>query len=188
MPRVPIDRRLTEFEEPDGVLFRIRIVQPPGPEHHKLLGEADGVSFVKAGEAEDHRRHLLTPVPEALDQELWRLDFESDPPRLLINRDAKPNWKDVARSTAFIALVYPEALRQLLFRATAADPSEDDGAEGWEADWVRFARQVGGLGPPPGPEEDVQAEREKWVSEAVAAFARKNELRKKWDTDHGEDQ
>ncbi len=37
--RVPTDRRLSEFDVPDGVLFRVRVVQPPGQEHHKLLGE-----------------------------------------------------------------------------------------------------------------------------------------------------
>lgn len=77
--RVPVDRRLTEFDVPDGVLFRVRVVQPPGPEHHKLLAEADGIPFVKAGEADDRRRQpplapvgwrcavlaVAMPVPEA---------------------------------------------------------------------------------------------------------------------------
>jgi hypothetical protein len=106
-PRVPPDRRLTEFDVPDGVLFRVRVVQPPGLEHHKLLGEADGIPFVKAGEADDRRRPLLEPVPDELDQQLWKLDLESDPPRLLVNKAAQPSWRELARSPAFIALVYP---------------------------------------------------------------------------------
>src|SRR5256885_10944817 len=57
--RPAIERKLTEFDVPDEVLFRVRVVQPPGQEHHKLLGEADGIPFVKAGEADDLRRHLL---------------------------------------------------------------------------------------------------------------------------------
>ena len=47
--RAPADRRLLEFDVPDGVLFRVRVVQPPGLEHHKLVGEADGIPFVKGG-------------------------------------------------------------------------------------------------------------------------------------------
>src|SRR4051812_2901769 len=35
--RVPSDRMLSEFDVPDGVLFRVRVVRPPGAEHHKLL-------------------------------------------------------------------------------------------------------------------------------------------------------
>jgi len=96
--RPPLNRCLTEFDVPDGILFRVRVVQPPGQEHHKLLGEADGIPFVKVGESTAERRPLLEPVPDALDQLLWKLDIESDPPRLLVNRDARPTWKEMARS------------------------------------------------------------------------------------------
>src|ERR1035437_2771248 len=56
--RPQLNRRLTEFDVPDGILFRVRAVQPPGQAHHKLWGEADAIPFVKAGEADDRRRHL----------------------------------------------------------------------------------------------------------------------------------
>jgi hypothetical protein len=177
---VPADRRLAEFDVPDGVLFRVRVVQPQGQEHHKLLGEADAIPFVKAGEADDRRRHLLIPVPDALDQQLWKLDFESDPPRLLVNKDAKPSWKEMARSPHFISLVYPEVLRRMLARALFnEDWAEDDEDSGWPADWVRFAKNLGGLGPVPSP--DLQIDRENWIEEAVAAFCRRLEIRSTWD-------
>jgi hypothetical protein len=179
--RVPVDRRLTEFDVPDGLLFRVRVVQPVGPEHHKLLGEADGIPFVKAGEADDRRRHLLVPVPDALDEQLWKLDLERDPPCLLVNKDAKPSWKEMARSAEFVALVYPDVLRRLLARALVeADPwTEDDEEGGWQGDWVRFARGLGGVGPVPPAGQREQ--REEWIEEAVAAFARRQQLRKLWD-------
>jgi hypothetical protein len=178
--RVPTDRRLSEFDVPDGVLFRVRVVQPPGQEHHKLLGEADGIPFVKAGEAADQRRHLLVPVPDALDQQLWKLDFESDPPRLLVNKDAKPTWKEMACSPHFIALVYPEVLRRMLARAlNEEDWTEDDEEGGWAADWVRFAKNLGGLGQVPPP--TLRADQDNWVEEAVAAFCRRLEIRSTWD-------
>lgn len=179
-PRVPTDRRLTEFDVPDGLLFRVRVVQPPGQEHHKLLGEADGIPFVKAGEANDRRRHLLVPVPDQLGQQLWKLDFEHDPPQLVVNKEAKPSWKEMARSPYFIALVYPVVLRQMLTRALFDEEwEEDDEESGWAADWVQFAKHLGGLGivPPPGS----KADREKWIDEAVSAFCRKLEIRSTWD-------
>src|SRR5437870_3156660 len=74
--RVPVNRQLTEFDVLDGVMFRIRVVLPPGQESRKLVGEVDGIQPVKAGEADDRRRHLIVPVPDALDQELWKLDLE----------------------------------------------------------------------------------------------------------------
>lgn len=177
--RVPADRRLTEFDVPDGILFRVRVVQPPGQDHHKLWGEADAIPFVKAGEADDRRRHLLVPVPDALDQQLWKLDFESDPPRLLVNKDAKPTWKEMACSPYFITLVYPEILRRILSQALMSEDgwAEDDEDGGWQADWIKFSKNLGGLGPVP----DLKPDREKWIEEAVAAFCRRLEIRSTWD-------
>lgn len=178
--RPPVDRKLAEFDVPDGVLFRVRVVQPPGPEHHKLLGEADGIRFVKAGEADDRRRHLIVPIPDALDQLLWKINFESDPPSLLVNKDAKPSWKEMARSPQFVALVYPEVLRQILARVLIDERwSEDDDEAGWQTDWMKFARNLGGLGPL--PTADLEQDRRNWIEEAVAAFCRRLELRSVWD-------
>jgi hypothetical protein len=184
--RAAADRKLTEFEVPDGILFRVRVVQPPGQEHHKLLGEADGIPFVKAGEADDLRRHLLVPVPDALDQQLWRLNFESDPPSLLVNKDAKPSWKELARSPQFIALVYPEVLRSMLTRIVIEDKwSEDDEESGWQAEWMKFARNLGGI--PSLPLPGFEQERVTWIEDAIAAFCRRLELRSTWDRTYDED-
>lgn len=184
--RVPADRKLTEFDVSDGILFRVRVVQPQGQEHHKLLGEADGVHFIKAGEATDRRRPLLVPVPDALDQLMWKLDMESDPPRLLVNEAVKPSWKEAARSPQFIALVYPEIMRRLLTRALVQEKwTEDDDGSGWTSDWMRFARNLGVPWPPPAP--DLEADCEAWIEDAVAAFARRNQLRSVWDLTHDEE-
>jgi hypothetical protein len=181
--RVPTNRQLTEFDVPDGVIFRVRVVQPPGQESHKLVGEVDGIQPVKAGEADDRRRHLLVPVPDTLDQELWRLDLEHEPPQLLVNRDAKPSWKDLARSPYFISLVYPEVLRRILAKVLVEDNwSEDDEDSDWQSDWIRFARNLGGLAPVPSP--GLKLERETWIDDAVAAFARRMQLRAVWDREH----
>ncbi len=185
MLRAPADRKLTEFDVSDGILFRVRVVQPQGQEHHKLLGEADGIHFVKAGEATDLRRPLLVPEPDMLDQLLWKLDMESDPPRLLINKEAKPTWKEAARSPHFRSLVYPEVLRRLLTRALIQEKwTEDDDESGWASDWMHFA-QNHGVRPPPAP--DVPSDCETWIEEAVAAFARRNQLRNVWDLTHDEE-
>jgi hypothetical protein len=178
--RVPPDRRLTEFDVADGILFRVRVVQPAGPEHHKLLGEADGISFIKIGEQTNKRKPLLIPVPDALDQLLWKLDMDDDPPRLLVNEAAKPSWKEVARSPHFIALVYPEVLRRLLTHALLQEKWTEDGDEGgWVSDWMQFARNLGVRWPPPPPDSDQ--DRQEWIEEACAAFARRHQLRNVWD-------
>lgn len=175
------NRQLTEFDVPDGILFRVRIVEPPGQEHHKLLGEADGVPFVKIGEANAKRRPLLEILPETLDQLLWKLDMESDPPTLLVNRDALPTWKEMAQSAHFTSLVYPEVMRRLLTTTLLNDndPWTDEEEGGWGTDWVRFAKNIGGLATPP-PYSNKEG-REEWIEETVAAFARRNQLKTAWD-------
>src|SRR5206468_2019700 len=119
-------------------------------------------------------------VPDTLDQQLWKLNFDSDPPSLLVNKDAKPSWKEMARSPQFIALVYPEVLRRLLTRVLVEDNwTEEDEESGWPTDWMKFARNLGGLAPVPSPE--LEQDRENWIEEAVAAFCRRLELRSTWD-------
>lgn len=178
-PIVPLDRKLSEFDDPTGVLFRVRVVHPPGPEHHKIIGEADGIPFVKAGEADDRRRHLLNPIPDNLEHELWRLDFSDDSPRFLVNKDAKPSWEAMARLPQFLALVYPEVTRRILMRILLDSDqwSEDDDEEGWKKDWIQFAKMISGQGPVPAGKQ----EREDWIQDAVAALARKHQLRTAWD-------
>ena len=170
--RASLERRLSEFG--------VRVVHPQGPEHHKLLGEVDQIQPTKAGDASDRRRHLIVPVPDALDQQLWRLDFEQEPPQLLVNKDAKPSWKEMARSPHFIALVYPEVLRSILSRILLENEwSDDDDEEDWQSDWIRFARNLGGLASM--PPEHQKTDRETWIEDAVAAFARRMQLRTMWD-------
>ena len=172
----PADRRLVDFDAPDGVLFRVRVVRPHGPEHHKLVGEADGINFVKAGEADDRRRHLLEPVPESLGNVLWKLDFSDDEPKLLVNKEAHPSWRDLALSDYFFTLVYPEVLRQVLVRALLEDGaySEDDDTLDWKADWVKFARIACSAGELPKLGDD--SGRERWINDAVAAFANRHQI------------
>ena len=185
--RPPLNRRLTEFDVPDGILFRVRVVQPPGQEHHKLLGEADGIPFVRVGEAMGQRRPLIETVPDALDQLLWKLDMDGDPPRLLVNKGARPTWKEMAMSPYFVSLVYPEVLRRLLTHVLIEKEWTEDEEEGsWEADWVRFARNLGGLTVPP-PANDTPG-REGWIDEAVAAFARRHQLKMTWDLNFEEEE
>lgn len=181
--RVPANRLLTEFDVPDGVLFRVRVVLPPGQESRKLVGEVDGIQPVKAGEADDRRRHLLVPVPDALDQELWRLNLEEEPPELLVNKDAKPSWKELARSPHFLALVYPEVLRRILWKILVDNKwSEENEEADWESDWIRFAKNLGGLPQLPLPSQNQ--ERDAWINEAVATFARRMQARAVWDREH----
>jgi hypothetical protein len=78
-------------------------------------------------------------------------------------------------------LVYPGVMRQVLSKILIdekwTDDEEDDGE--WQSDWVRFARALSGRQELPHPEDEKQ--REAWIDESVAAFARRHGLREQWE-------
>lgn len=171
---------LSEFDVADGILFRLRVVEskPNGP--LKLLGEADGLHFVKDGDAESDDRDIITPYPDDLGERLWKLDLEAEPPQLLINNKAQPFWKDVAKDPAFIALVYPEVLRQIL-RLVLETWSADDEQTGWRSDWMTFAKHLVGSDPPESESDDELSEAQViWLDNVVSEFSRKNRMRSTW--------
>jgi hypothetical protein len=133
-------------------------------------GPADGIQLESPERPLENRRALLVPRAVDLGESIWQLTFESGRPELLINR-ALGDWRAVARSAAFRAFVLPEVMRQILEQAIDADESD----ESWEADWLRFAETLSGVGPRPTAGEP--GERDLWQLRAVDAFCRQHRFR-----------
>ncbi len=76
----------------------------------------------------------------------------------------------MARSPHFISLVYPEIFRRILSKALLGEDgwTEEHEDGGWQADWVGFAKNLGGLGPV--PPAHLKGDRETSIEEAVAGF------------------
>jgi len=178
----PADRRLTEFDVPDGVLFRVRVVGQDEADRNKLLGEADRIHPVTEGEALQQRRSLLTCLPGDLGDVVWQLSWDDDEPKLLINRNAEPSWSKAARTPWFFTLVYPEVLRQILKRILIEDewaPGNDQDPD-WRSNWIRFASQVLKVGPcPNGDKHDCLD----WIDDAVKSFARRTGSLSRWNNE-----
>ena len=118
-------------------------------------------------------------VPTELGDELWKVSFENERPRLLVNLRAAGNYKQFTLHPAFIALVYPAAMREVLWRIVYVEGHRDyDDAASDYSRWVRFAVEVLGVGEPPKAEDGVDdaEEVDKWVANSVAAFSRKHGL------------
>ena len=171
VPAPPANRSLDDFESADEVLFRVKVTAASGAAGI-LLGEADAIRPREPDERPDRRLPLLPPVPEDLDEEVWRVDFEGGT-YLHVSKHLT-DWKQTVRSTVFRALVYPAAMRQILERilliegVTAPDDSGD-----WRSRWLRFASDLPGSSPVPRVKEQF----EDWIENAVAAFARQFALR-----------
>lgn len=172
----PENRLLTEFGEGDGVLFRVKVVEPPpeggggSAKAAKILAQADQIKPDQAGK----RRSLLDVIPGDFRDEVWRLEWDHDGrPLLAVSRHLAPNRFDLMKDAAFRSLALPEILRQVLAAALEEELDlEGDDRETWEGKWVRMVRGATGA-PDPTDVRDDDNEREAWVDDAVARFCRK---------------
>lgn len=170
--RRPTDTRLLEFTDPAGVLFRVRVTDTT---HRKglLLGEADRIRAECKDRTPDRRVSLLPIAPDALGEEVWRIDFTNEP-ILLVNQRLQ-NWRETVQSDAFRALVYPSALRLILDRILRHEKWRDfEDRSNWCSRWLLFASRIPGAGVVPGGEDPDQDD--EWIDIAVAAFARQYEM------------
>lgn len=164
----PPDRRLTRFETPSSILFRVRVVSPDGSPSGKLLAEADRISPTTPQKTDKGRRTLLSVQPTALDGELFRLDLSGDPVSL-VERSVGELWESTASSLVFQALVYPTVLREILATMVTDWPDEDE-TDGWRGDWARLARGLPGFEPPPSGEDETSMSA--WIDARVSSFCR----------------
>jgi len=168
----PVDRRLTDFDGTDGILFRVKVTSPE-KDQGLILAEADALS-TRAPDEEEHSRQSILPVQsdKTLEKRVWRLDFK-DEPVLLVNSALGEKW-DVVRDQAFMALVMPEVLEAILIRILLVDkyPDDQDEEDGsWQSKWLRFVRSIPGTTNQ--PDIDEKDALEEWIEGIVGAFSRK---------------
>jgi hypothetical protein len=165
------DRRLTDFDSADGILFRIRVTAA-GERHGVMLAEGDKIPVCRPDEVDEHRMPLLPVQSAELDQEVYRVDFSGDPV-LLVNKNL--DKQAVAASPLFRSLVCPQAMREILTRILHIDDFPDpEDQDNWRSRWLRFAATLLGLGE--FREEDKDQFDDDWIDRAVASFARRQGL------------
>ncbi|MCC5878241.1 MAG: hypothetical protein JJU11_18645 [Candidatus Sumerlaeia bacterium] len=169
----PSDRRLLDFDFPQDILYRVKVIDVTGKDG-RILGEANGIRGAIAGTDDDDRLPLLPVKPEDLGHEIWKVDFDAHgTTRLLVNSKIH-GCMNIARTPLFIAMVYPQVLREILFRALLHDSESLDLEDmlDWRAQWIKFASEL------PGSRYLSQNEQDEnkivWINEAVAAFSRKH--------------
>ena len=172
--RPPADRRLTEFDNPEAIHFRVKVTQ--AHDTHTLLGEADAIPLGDIQQQSAEPDSLISTKPENLGDELWRLDFEHGP--LLLVSNQVGNWQKLAQSAEFAALVYPAMLREILTRILIQEEHRDTDDENWMSRWLRFAIGLPGANDLLPPIDESLAE--DWIQDAVAAFSRRLRLREKF--------
>ena len=137
--RIPADCSLTDFDSPEGVLFRVKVVTAADP-HGLLLAEADQIRPRKASDDDENRIPLLPVVPEDLGDEIWRLEFDDQQTLLKVN-SVLGDWRALARDPVFLALVYPAVVRRVLWRIVKEEDHYRDTGDNddWRSRWLQFA-------------------------------------------------
>lgn len=167
-------RRLTLFDVPQGILFRLKITSD-GEQGAKLLAERDRIRPQQPGEEETHSPPLMDWKPHDLGEELWRVDFSDDPLLLINKRLAGSGYEQVLADPQFKAQVAPAIMRQILTRFLIIE--EDAGGDSEEdarSRWMDFARELPGVGDE--PELSDQNLVEDWIDRAVESFCRSRGL------------
>lgn len=158
---------LTEFEGSDSVRFRVKVVDTSTHEG-QLVAEADAIIPRSPDEVEQNRLSLLPVKFAPLGEQAWRIEFSGTAqgmPILAVN-DKLPDRNAFVRSPAFMALVHPAIVREILTHILAGDNEwEDD--DSWQSKWIEFGRSFLFSGDsPPESEED----RPEWIEKVVTGF------------------
>ena len=167
----PADRRLTEIDGTNIVRFRVKLV-----DDHRIVAVADDI-VVSAEKPEAAGRMPLLPVnfSEDLEQEAWRVVFESSGPVLALNSRIE-GIKDVAKNdAAFFALVYPAAVRQILTQILLVEQQDahEQGDEWWHL-WLRWASRFATTLPNDTDEAPF------WIEDVVTAFCNEQKVADRW--------
>lgn len=162
---------LADFgDEVASILYRVKVVV--ADEKRTILGLPGRGVGVRAENADGGASDCILPLgklPKG-SQQVWAMDYEKGYPRLCTNRDLDPN---VVKSEAFVALVYPVALRSVLEYTFLLN--HDGQGCAWADDWKQFAAQNLGeefpalSGKPRYDEQDLQ-DLQDWIEAVVESF------------------
>ncbi len=167
----PRDRRLTEIDGTSIVRFRVKVV-----DDHRIVAVADDI-VVSEEKPETTGRMPLLPVnfSDDLEQEAWRVVFESSGPVLALNNRID-GIKDVAKhDAAFFALVYPAAVREILTKILLVEQHDahEQGDEWWHL-WLRWASRFAATLPGDADEAPF------WIDDVVTAFCNEQQVVDRW--------
>ena len=178
-PRPPERTALTDVTPRPRPKFRLKVVDRSAG---LLLGVADPVIPLRGSEDAGRRQPLLPVDFCDLGERIWRLDL-SDWPVLELNHRIDGIGDRARAGEDFLALVYPEVVRCLLYEIvvereqTDADFDDTD----WGCLWLRYICSLPGIAPPPERlSPQAQSERSRWVDDAVQAFCRAQKTRRRY--------
>ena len=165
----PQDTFLTNFDVPDAILFRVKIIE--NSPHKKIIAMAKEIRPRSADETADNRISLLPLKPHNLAYKIWDIEFTNEGPLLLVNNKLD-NPKYLTKSPVFQALVFPEVIKAVYSRILLV---EMDKETDWCKNWLQYSERLPGTMPVPDISIDLDInkdEREDWIEEISNAFSK----------------
>lgn len=165
----------------ENVHFTVKLVDET-EQVGRLVGLAENIRPRVSGEEGSSGRQSILPVqPVDMGERVWRLRFEQNRPYLQVNRHVPDIMHRAQNDPRFFALVYPEVIRQVLYRGLIIEghyevTNEDDN---WKDQWLRYAISWHADGEEPPTEltipldDDSRQQLEDWIEEAVHGFCMK---------------
>ena len=177
--RKPASTVLTEFEPPEGLLFRVKVLGRDGLAG-RILAEADQLHAMSPDDKDSGREPLLVPQGEDLGGELWRLTLGdgSQRPDLQMN-NKMGDWRGLARSPHFLWLVYPKIMRDILWWALEDGVPADDDTDEWRNRWMKFALALPGMSTLQA--DPTENDKEVWIEDAVQSFCRVHRFQERFE-------
>lgn len=164
----PASLRLTEFEDADGLRFRLKVLGT-GDQTGLILAEADKIRPSDLSQRED-ARSFIAVRPADLGSVVWRLTFDPAQPVLQLN-DRLGDWQSFLRRSAIRSLVLPEIVRQVM-REAIDNEAEAEDTDAWQHHAMKLASKSSG----PPPRADDEEEIDRWIDEVVRKFAQRFRL------------
>ena len=185
-PKLPKSSPLSEFDGPEGLRFRVKVVGASKEDDGKILAAADGVTATTKGD-NSGRTSLLPIRPVELGQLLWRLEI-IESPLLLVNKNVD-DWHQLARQPYFQALVFPEVIRQIAIWLIHNLNNALDNPDSAAAKWLMFFKESGSEAPEVAADlstEGVAELAEEWADDVAEKFGRKHKFLDKLMTTEGD--
>ncbi|MFV2045278.1 MAG: hypothetical protein ACC700_18850 [Anaerolineales bacterium] len=179
--QTPFTSRLDEIQS-DIIFFRVKVVdQADGV--GRILAIADGIS-----PGTDAPRSSLLPVTKQdLRDRIWRLSFDGPSPVLEVNNQYRSNIaidEIVRTEPAFLTLVLPAVLREVLTQILVINEYDELDGDDWQSQWLQFASSfpaVEPLGNLPGDPRKNLGEYVDWIEEAVNSFCRHHGVKREFE-------
>jgi hypothetical protein len=165
--RIPPDRRLRNLSNSAVPLFRVKVVDR-ALSHGRILASADKIRPASVDNEPTDSQSLLFVEFDDLGNVIWELDLDGDWPTLRLNTKAEDIPLVASSDNRFLALVYPQVMKQILTRVLIQDEHADpDCDDDWPSLWLKLASTLPGMESPP---QAGKAEQERWIANAVDAF------------------